>query len=117
GSGDAQLVEAADGLLAWLPPIEACARTRHVEAAGYADPRPVAPEASVPLRRRMLTAIARAELDRVEQALEDLRQLLREVEVLDDPSLRLQLMIALARVEQLAGHAPQARQRLEQVVS
>src|SRR5690606_6112482 len=69
------------------------------------------------IRGRMLAARTRAELGAVEQATDELHELLREIESLDHPPLRIAIMIELAYVEQLAGAAEQARARLEQSVN
>ncbi|HVH97553.1 MAG TPA: protein kinase [Enhygromyxa sp.] len=116
-SGDAHMIEGAEGLLAALPPIEACARSRYVEAAGFARSESVRDDTPTNARGRMLAARARAELGEIDQAANQLRELLREAEAIDHPPLRIAILIELAYVEQRAGAAEQARLRLEQAVN
>jgi hypothetical protein len=123
-SGDAQMIEGAEGLLAALPPIDACARARYVEAAGFAHTGPVRADTVMNARARMLAARARAELSsrpgysgHAEQAVNELRELLREAEAGDHPPLRIAILIELGRAEQLRGAAEQAHDVLEQAVN
>lgn len=113
-SGEAHMHDGVEGLLAALPPIEACASERYVAMAGFDRSEPVRGDTPIDARRRMLAARARAELGEVEQAVAELGALLREAESIDHPPLRIAIMIELAHVERLAGAAEQARVRLEQ---